>query len=129
MKKLLVLVVLAFAAWQAWKHYPELTQHTPSNEAVVKNQSGHGIERLRLSVGGQTFVKEVLANGESTTFPFRVNNDASFQMTWNWADAVPELSWSGGSVSKGPMVQRHQLTITPGGGVMVEATEIPQPAK
>jgi hypothetical protein len=123
MKKLLVLVLLGLAAWQAWKHYPELLHRAPSHEAVVENRSGRAIERLRLNIGGRTFVKEVLGSGETATFPFRVSRDASFRLTWDWRDAQGEMSWRGGFVPRGPLVQRHVITIEPSGGVIYRAEQ------
>ena len=77
MKKLLFLLVLAVAAWQGWKHYHDLVRRPPYHEAVVRNRLKQPIERLRLGVGNQTFVRESLASGEATVFPFRVANQAA----------------------------------------------------
>ena len=72
MKRLVIYALVLVAAWQAWKLYPALVHRAPSHEAVVRNQTDRAMERVRLSVGGQTFVKERLAGGESATFSFRV---------------------------------------------------------
>ena len=123
MKKLLILAILAFAAWQAWKNYPALRNPTPSHEVVVRNTSGDAIERLRITVGGQTFVKEALGSGESVAYPFRVSRDASFTVVWQWQGSPNELTWSGGMVPKGPMVQRHIIAIQGDGGVIYNAEQ------
>src|SRR3989442_424611 len=118
MKKLLILALIGFAAWQAKLHYHELFHPLPSHEAVVVNSSGTGIERLRVKIGDQTFVKDKLAAGDRAVFPFRVSRDASFGVTWQWADRNDEKSWTGGMVPRGPMVQRHIITIEDGGDVI-----------
>ena len=45
MKKLFVLALIAFAVWYGYHHYPELLNRGPSNEVVLKNESGHPLER------------------------------------------------------------------------------------
>ena len=120
MKKLLILALVAFAAWYGWKHYPELLDKRPSHEAVVVNSSGHPLERVRLVVDGQTFVKETLDQNDKAVFPFRVANDASFELYWQYADQMGQRSWKGGMVPKGPMVQRHIMTIDPDGEVIYQ---------
>ena len=67
MKRLLILALVAFAAWYGWHHYQELLQKTPKHEAVIVNHSGEVLTRVRLTVGGQTYVKEEMANGESAS--------------------------------------------------------------
>jgi hypothetical protein len=118
MRKLLVLALIAFAAWYGWKHYPELTRHRPSHQAVIQNESGTGLTRVRLQVDGQTLVKEEIADGQSATMPFRVNDDATFVLTWQWADRAGEQTWRGGMVPRGPMMQRHVFHIDGEGNVM-----------
>lgn len=121
MKKLLFLAVVVALAWYGWKQYPTLIQRRPSHEAVIQNSSGTGLTRVRLTVDGQTFVKEELADGARAVFPFRVNQDASFDLAWQWSDRTGESSWSGGMVPKGPMVQRHMMTIDADAGVLYRA--------
>ena len=121
MKKLVLLVLVLGLAWFGWKRLPTLLEKRPSHEAVVLNSTGVGLTRIRLAVGGQTFVKEELADGASAVFPFRVGGDASFELTWQWADRVGENSWSGGMVTVGPMVQRHTMTIDGDAGVLYRA--------
>ena len=76
---------------------------------------------MRLKVGRQTFVKESLPDGERAEFPFRVTEDASFELTWTWAEAPGEMSWSGGYVPRGPMAQRHLMTVDGDGSVLYRA--------
>ena len=121
MKKLLILVLVAGAGWYGWKHYPSLLERRPSHEAVVRNGTGSVLTRVRLTVDGQTFVKEELADGAAATFPFRVGQDASFELIWEWAQRPGENRWSGGMVPRGPMVQRHIIVVDDQGGVLYRA--------
>ena len=121
MKKLLTLAIIVALGWYGWTRYPALLERRPSHEAVVQNNAGTTLTRIRLTVDGQTFVKEELPDGASAAFPFRVGRDASFELTWQWADRVGEKSWSGGMVPKGPMVQRHTMIIDSDAGVLYRA--------
>jgi hypothetical protein len=112
MKRLIIVLVLALAAWQGWKRYPDLLHRQPSNQAVVINESGRGIERLRLRVGERGFVRESLPDGQSVTFPFRLNHDAPLSLEWQWQDSANEQTWHGGEATSGPMILRYQLTIS-----------------
>jgi len=86
---------------------------------VIDNESGADVERIRLKVGAQTLVKETLATGERAILPFRVNQDATFELTWNSRGG--EYTWSGGMVPAGPMVQRHTFLIDADGQVLYRA--------
>lgn len=123
MKKLFLFALVVLVAWYGWKRLPTLLEKRPSHEAVVQNQTGADLTRVRLAVDGQTFVKEELADGANAVFPFRVAKDASFELTWQWADRVGENTWSGGMVPAGPMVQRHTMTIDADAGVLYRAAQ------
>ena len=120
MKRLFIFALIAFAAWYGWKHYPQLLDRRPKHEAVIVNSTGHPLQRVRVSVGGQTFVKESLPEDQKAVFPFSVNSDASFELRWQYVDKLGELSWKGGMVPRGPMVQRHIMTIDPDGQVIYQ---------
>jgi hypothetical protein len=121
MKNLLLLILVVGAAWYAYQRYPEVVSRRPAHEAVVANHTGRTMTRVRLTVDGQTFVKERLEDGADAKFEFRVANDSDFRLIWQWADAPGQFRWSGGSIPKGPMVQRHHLTIDGGNQVVYQA--------
>lgn len=121
MKRLLFFAFVAFAAWYAWHHYHDLIDKRPSHEAIVENRSGRGMERIRLTVGGQTFVRETLPDDANASFPFRVSQDATFTLEWKWSNSDNEMHWSGGEVPRGPMVQKHHLTVDGDGAVIYQA--------
>ena len=121
MKRLVFFLLVAFAGWYAYKHWPEITSRAPGHEAVIVNNSGQTLTRVRLKVDGQTLVKEELADGEKATFSFKVANDASFELTYEFARAMGERHWRGGMVPKGPLTQRHFIQIDGDGQVVYEA--------
>ncbi len=121
MKKLIFLVLVAIAGWYGWNHRDILLSKHGSHDAVIVNHSGRGMERIRLTVDGQTLVKEALADEQSASLPFRVSNDSDFELDWQWAGRDLELHWRGGMVPKGPMVQRHTFTVDGDGSVTYEA--------
>ena len=114
--RLFLLLLLGVAIWYGWTQYPKLAERRPSHEAVIDNQSGAPIERVRLRIGSQTLVKESIPNGERAVLPFRVNEDATF--TLEWGSPGGDRSWSGGMVPAGPMVQRHVFLIDPDNQVL-----------
>ena len=121
MKKLLFFALVAAAAWYGWKHYPELFERKASHEAVVENESGMTMERIRVTADGHTVVCETLANGQSARLPFRVESDSDLELDWQWGEKAGELHWRGGMVPKGPMVQRHIMTVDGDGEVVYRA--------
>ena len=121
MKRLIVLILLAVAAWYAWHHWGDVFHRSPSHEAVVENAGDREMTRVRLTVGDQTFVKESLPAGARAAFPFRVDRDATFLLVWDVAGTTAEHTWSGGMVPKGPLLQRHVLTVDADGAVLYRA--------
>ena len=122
MKKLIILILVAAAAWYGWKHYPELLNRAPGHSAVIENQSGHPIERLRFTADGQTQVVENLAPDATARLTFKVANDSELELTWQWGDQLGERRWKGGLAAKGPILARHTMTIDPDGEVLYQAT-------
>ncbi len=121
MKRLIVLVLVALAAWYGWKHYPDLLQKRDGHDAVIENHTGVEVDHIRLMVDGQTLVKEELADGQSAVFQFKVANDATFHLEWELANRMGIKSWDGGMVPRGPMLQRHIMTLDEDGEVLYRA--------
>ena len=121
MKRFIIFLLLVVAGWYGWKHWEDLVRHSPGHEAVIENYSGLTMVRIRLTVDGQTLVREELPNEERAVIPFKVANDASFQLVWEWKEKLGERHWSGGMVPRGPMVQRHIIQVDADGGVVYTA--------
>ena len=124
MKRLVVLAIIAFAGWYGYKHYDQLLHPQPRHQAVVRNESGGKLVRVRLTVGGHTYVKEEMANHESATFPFTVDRDSPFDLVWEYDTNTSTGHWTGGLVAPGPIVARHTMTIQDGGGVVFESQNL-----
>ena len=124
MKRLLFLALFVLAAWYGWHHYRELLDRQPKSEAVLVNQAGETLTRIRLTVGGKTYVKEELATGESATIKFPVSGDSQFDLLWEYAARQDESHWRGGSVARGPFASRYVFHLQAGGGVVYEPQRI-----
>ena len=121
MKKLFFLAFIAVAAWYGWNHRDTLLKREGSHEAVIRNDSGEELTRIRLTVNGQTLVKETLADGQKAVMPFRVTGDSDFRLVWEFATRPGSGIWQGGTISNGPMLQRHEFQIMGDGSVMYHA--------
>jgi len=121
MKRLIVFLLFVLAAWYGWKRWPDLVTRVPGHDAVIVNATGLTMERIRLTVDGQTFVREVLPNEQTAVIPFKVTNDATFHLEWQWKEKDAVRQWRGGLVPRGPMVQRHTMQVDGDGGVVYTA--------
>ena len=125
MKRFIVAVLFSLSAWYGWNHYQTLLHPEPRHEAVIRNDTGENLVRVRLTVGEHTYVKEALPKGQSATFPFTVQSDSKFDLTWEFETNTVVGHWTGGLVTKGPLVARHTLAIREGGGVIFESQNLP----
>lgn len=128
MKKLFFLALVAVAAWYGWNHKDSLFERKDSHEALVENDTGEPIQRIRLIVDGQGSVKELLQHGESVTLPFRVTSDSDFQLKWEWTQRPGEMSWRGGMVAAGPMTQVHRFIVRGENTVIYQVEQKTRPA-
>ena len=127
MKRLIFFALFGVAIWMAWKQWPTLFERKPTHDVIVVNESRSTIERLRVTVGGRTFVRDTLRAGTTFEFPFTPNNDTDIRMVWEWGDRLGEASWVGGRIAMGPLLQRHRIRIDPDGGVVYVAEDKPGP--
>ena len=87
MQRLILLAVFVFAGWYGWKHYDALLHPAPRHEAVVRNDSGEKLVRIRLTVGGHTYVKEEL-DTRATVSRMRTSfSPESLRTTASWRGA------------------------------------------
>ncbi len=121
MKRLFFLALLVFAGWYGWKHRDTLFTRHEGHEAVIENDASVGIERVKLTVDGQTLVKEVIASNDKAVLPFSINNDSDFKLEWQYTGKIGERSWQGGMIAKGPILQRHVFQIDDDGNVTYHA--------
>ena len=128
MKRLVLLVVVALAVWVGWNQRSTVFERRASHEAVVVNEARGALTRLRVTVGGRTFVRERLEPKERFSFRFLTNEDTKFRLVWTRADRIGEAEWSGGFVAHGPLVRRHRIRIDDDNGILYLASELPSGA-
>lgn len=128
MKKFVFFVLVAVAGWYGWTHRDTLFQRRDAHDAIIENDTGEAIQRVRLTVDGQTLVKETLAQGAAATLPFQVTNDSDFELKWEWVERPGELSWRGGNVTAGPMLQVHRFVVRGENNVVYQAEAKTKPA-
>ena len=117
------MVVVAVAAWYGWHHRADLRE-VPRDIAVVENQSGRGLTRVRLTVGSETYVSDLIQDGGKAEFPFRVAGDGSLSLAWQFDNESYDKTWSGGEVSAGPLRTRHHIQVMSDGGVVWSAEHV-----
>ena len=117
MKRLIFLVIIAAIAWYGWKHYDELRGHG-THEAVLVSHSGRAINRIRLTVGGETLVCEALADNATAMLSFKGAQDSGFELAFQPERANAEPHWSGGAFTHGPVLTRHTFEFVDGDGVI-----------
>jgi hypothetical protein len=123
MRNLIVLVVVALVAWYGWHHLSDLRQK-PRDVAVVENQSGRGLTRVRLTVGGHTDVRDLIPDGGKAEIPLQVTGDGTLALRWQFDNEAYDKTWSGGEVSAGPLRTRHHIQVMSDGGVVWTAERI-----
>ena len=117
MKRLLLLALVAFAAWYGWNHYAELRRGGAS-EVVVVNHSGQAIERLRIRVADQVVVVETLENGAQAKQSLRCERDGAFSLLWQVRGSMGDHTWTGGQFVHGPIGASHRFEFHEQDGVI-----------
>ncbi len=117
MKRLIILALIALAAWYGWNHRGTLLASQDRSEAGIENSASYPIERVRLTVDRHTMVKESIAPREQVVIPFAFQNDSDFNLVWRRPDKQGERHWRGGGVSKGSFPQRYVFQIDNNGRV------------
>ncbi len=130
MKRWILLALIVALAWYGWKHYGEL-RGTPANEAVIRNETGRTIERLRVSIGDREYpAYDSLADGASVTQRFPLaSHDGTFHLRWLPRGRDVDLDWSGGVVTAGPVPMHHEMVLGDDGGVVWSSRPLPAKTK
>ena len=114
-----VLLLLAVITAVAVFLVPRMLRKPSEHVAAVFNDSDAPLMELRLTVAGQTFTTDSLAAHTSQRWPFRTRDDSKFSLAWRRPHDPDARSWSGGRVSRGPLVQRFELHVRRDDGVIV----------
>ncbi len=120
MKRLLILVLLAAAIWYGCKRDWNFSQGT-SNDVLLVNRTGHALERIRVTIGGETVVRELLEEDATATIPFRSQREGEFRLEWHVRGQMGEQTWAGGHLIGGPTASRHTFEFVSQNGVVWHA--------
>lgn len=117
MTRLIIILLVALAAWQASIHYHTLFESRATNEIVVRNEGSNSVNRLRVIAGSQTFVREVLGPGQSATFKANASHKYRLRLVWYGQYHQNETTWKGPEIDSGLRTERHILYIYDDGHV------------
>lgn len=120
MKRLLLLGIVAAALYWGHTHRWDF-RRSPAHEVVLVNRSGRALERIRLTIGGETLVREALAAGERSEIPFRSQREGEFRLVWVVSGRPGERTWSGGHLIGGPAPSVHTFEFDSDNGVIWHA--------
>jgi hypothetical protein len=126
MKRLFVLAIFAVAGWYGWQHRDVLLAGRTDSEAVLVNSGTRAMLRVRLTVGGQTHVREVIEPDARVEFPFSVSSASDFQLRWEWRGLEGAPEWRGGEVTPGPLRTRCTLQMFDDNAVTVSCVPMPK---
>ena len=125
MKRLLFLAAIAAVAWYGWQHRTGLFAGTTDSEAVIFNSGTHAMLRVRLTVDGQTYVREVIEPESRVTLPFPVTRVSDFRLRWEWRGLLGMHEWRGGEVLPGPPRSRCTIQVFDDNGATCSCVPIP----
>jgi hypothetical protein len=125
MKRLLLLALIAAAAWYGWKNH-DAWRANGAHELVAVNRSGRAIERIRINIGDQAFAIESVEDGATYKLPLRCEHDGMFRIVWDVRGRDGEKHWEGGSFNHGPLLMRHRFEFTTGDGVIWSSERLPE---
>jgi hypothetical protein len=125
MKRLFWLVLFAAVGWYGWQHRATLLHPEVVDEVVIVNATGTDIVRVRVTVDGQTLVREAIANGTSSTLTFHLERQSEFQVEWQWRRREGRVNWRGGLVTPGPVPLRTTITALTDGTAMATSEPVP----
>lgn len=122
MKRLILLILVGLAAWQAWIHYPDLMHPGPRHEVVIENLGPVPIERMRVTMGDLTQVRETITPAERVRFKFPAGVEGPFHMVWVRAGSPTETEWRGGHARTMP--ERHIFSVQEDGSVSYQTEKV-----
>ena len=126
MSRLIWFALFAVAAWYGWNHKDSIGG-TPSDEIVVVNHCGAGIERLRIGVGADVVVFESVEDGSEQRRPWRGHSQGSFTATWNQRGRLGELNWTGSGLKPSGTTFVHRFEFKPEAKIIAHSE--PRPAR
>jgi hypothetical protein len=102
----------------------------PGDEAVIENQSGRAMDRVRIEAAGTELpALDSISVGDHAVVPFTAAHDGAFHLRWVPRGTDVDKDWTGGEITAGPVHSRHHLQVGPDGGVVVTSETISAPGK
>lgn len=127
MARWLLVALLLAAGTYGWMRSAARRAHG-SHEVVAVNRSGRTLERLRLSVGGESVTLDSLAVGARERVPFHCSHDGTFDVAWRVRGDDEPRHWRGGRYTNGPLPLRYRFEFTRGDGVIAITDRLPADA-
>jgi hypothetical protein len=128
MKRLFFLALFAVAAWYGWNHRELFTVGHSDSEAVLVNSGSRAMLRVRITAGGQTYVRDVIEPEAHEVFPIPLTRQSDFRLRWDWRGLEGSPEWRGGEISPGPPRSRCTLQVFDDNGVTCSCVPIPTAA-
>ena len=122
MGRLLWFAILVAAAWYGWNHWRDL-RGAPADQIVVINHSGTTLERVRVGVGADVAVIEVIEDGAEQRREWRGRAGGAFFVQWKHG-RVGEREWRGGAFTPATTAQVHRFEIESDGGVTTASEKL-----
>ena len=116
MGRLFWFALFVVAAWYGWNHWRGL-RGVPADEIVVINHSGSPLERVRVGVGDDVAVLEVVEDGAEARREWRGRSRGAFLVQWKQGGRVGEREWRGGAFAPAATPQVHRFEFQASGGV------------
>lgn len=125
MKRLLFLAIVAAVGWYGWQHREAVFGGRADSEVVLVNAGTRAMQRVRLSVDGETYVREVIEPDGRVNIPVRVARVSDFRLVWEWRGLEASRDWQGGQVLPGPPRSRCTIQVFDDNEATVTCVPIP----
>ncbi len=125
MKRLLLLAIVAAIAWYGWQHRGQLFGGSADSEVVLVNSGTRAMLRARLTVDGQTYVREAVEPGGRETIRVKVANASDFRVQWQWRGLEGAYDWRGGEIAPGPPRSRCTVEVFDDNEAVVACSPMP----
>jgi len=125
MKRLLFLAIVGAVAWYGWQNRGAVFGGSADSEVVLVNAGIRAMQRVRLTVDGETYVREVIEPDARAHLPVRVTRVSDFRLVWEWRGLEASRDWQGGQVTPGPPRSRCTIQVFDDNEATVTCVPIP----
>ena len=117
MLRLMWFALFVLAAWYGWTHWERL-RGPRADEIVVLNRSGAAIERVRIGVGDDVVVFELVEDGAEQRRDWRGRARGGFRVQWVQRGKIGERDWRGGAFEPSDTPQVHRFEFQRDGRIL-----------